>query len=569
MTAVVGFGAFTASALRLGLGRDCREIFVMLGAGYRKQSGLIIRGLSSSSKSIVRGTKCRKEILRGVDALSATVGATLGPRGRNVLIEQTYGPPKITKDGVTVAKAINLANPLQNLGANLIKGVAQTANDNSGDGTTTATILAREIFRGGCEAVGAGLGPMEIIQGIKLAAKKVCEFLESNARPVKSSEDIYHIAKVSSNGDETVGSLIAEAIQKVGYDGTITINEGKKMNHELNIVEGYQFDRGFIAPYFITNSRSGKCEFDNALVLVVEDKISSVGSVLSILEQCHQKNIPLLMIAEDLDAEVLATLALNKLRSSLSVCAVKAPGFGDHKRKLLEDIAMVTGTKVFSTKEASGNRLGEKTMLNQLGQVKRCVVSKDQTLLLEGNSNIKEIEDRVGNIKSQLKNDSNVTDYEKNKLQERMAKLLGGVAVIHVGGASEIEVAEAKDRFEDALCATKAALESGILPGGGTALLFAAESLSSIMTADNIGVNAGINIIKKACSQPCKIIADNAGFEGPIVAGNLLRDHRFGQGFDACSGVYTNMFDSGKKQSVFFKFPRYPRPRQSRYDCNH
>lgn len=498
------------------------------------------RLFGSATKSVVLGQTARGQLLKGADLLANTVGVTLGPRGRNVIIEQTYGPPKITKDGVTVAKSVEIENPLQNVGAALIKGVAQATNDSSGDGTTTATVLARDIFKGGCEAVAAGLKPIEVLKGIKLATDEIKRFLQEKSKPVSTLSEIYHVATVSANGDQVIGDLISKAMDKVGQDGSITVADGKTLEHSLQFIEGYEYSNGYTSAYFMTNPRSQKCELENAYVLISEDKISSIQSLLPLLEQVVAQSAPLLIICDEIDSEVLATLVLNKLRGGLKVCVTRAPSFGEYKKKILNDLAALTSATVCSSE--SGIKL-EKLTVADLGRVKKALISKDQTLLLEGQSDKKKIRDIIDGLKYQLKS-GDLSDYERSKVKERLAKLSGGVAVIHVGGASDLEVGEIKDRIEDALCATRAAIESGILPGGGSALLFAAEAIKDLK-GDNIDQETGIKIVRKACEAPAKLIASNAGYEGCIVAGNLLREYKFGEGFNAVSGDYVDMMKAG------------------------
>lgn len=398
--------------------------------------------------------------------------------------------------------------------------MAQAANDASGDGTTTATILAREIFRGGCEAVAAGLKPMEICKGIKLATEKVREYLLRNSRSVRSADDIYHVASISANGDETIGRLIAQAMEKVGREGTITINEGRSMEHTLQVVEGYEFDRGYVSPCFATDARTLKCEMENPYVLLVEDKLSSVQALVPLLEEAVQSQRELLIVAEDIESELLATLVLNRLRGGLKVCAVRAPGFGESRKRQMEDLAILTGGTVAS--KTKGVRL-ESLKLRDLGQVKKATVTKDTTLILEGRSERKAVQERIETLKYQIDQSSDaLSEYERTKLKERIGKLSGGVAVIQVGGSSELEVAEAKERLEDALCATRAAVESGILPGGGTALLFAAKELQKMSLGTTVDQTTGVEIVRKACLAPTKAIASNSGEEGAVVARHLL-----------------------------------------------
>lgn len=480
-------------------------------------------------------------MLAGCNRLADAVGVTLGPKGRNVIIEQTYGSPKITKDGVTVAKSIELNNRIMNLGAQLVKQVASTTNDIAGDGTTTATILARSIFREGCKAVDAGMNPLDLLRGINLAVESILAHLNASTKTVTTSEEIFNVATISANGDKTVGKLIAEAMEKVGRDGTITVAEGKTLSHELELVEGLRFDRGFISPYFITNSKEQKVELEKPFVLLYDKRISSVKSILPVLEFIVQNQASLLIIAEDVDSEALATMVVNKLRLGLKICAVKAPGFGDHRKALLHDIAVMTGGNVV-TEETGGSLEDAQQMPQMLGRAKSITVTKDTTLMIEGAGEKNAIAERCDQIRVSI--DQTQSEYEKEKLQERLAKMTGGVAVIKVGGASEVEVGEVKDRVQDALCATKAAVEEGIVPGGGTALLYASETLSQIEAA-NYDQKVGIDIVRNACKQPCKTIADNAGHEGSVVVGNLLREANPSRGFNAQTGKYVDMIETG------------------------
>eukprot|EP01053_Blabericola_migrator_P004598 Blabericola_migrator_1__4597@NODE_243_length_10934_cov_182_833625_g205_i0_p3_GENE_NODE_243_length_10934_cov_182_833625_g205_i0NODE_243_length_10934_cov_182_833625_g205_i0_p3_ORF_typecomplete_len568_score141_27Cpn60_TCP1/PF00118_24/2_4e100_NODE_243_length_10934_cov_182_833625_g205_i015313234 len=496
---------------------------------------------ASSTKAVAQGQHARNQLLKGADLMADTVGVTLGPRGRNVIIEQTYGNPRITKDGVTVAKAVEVSNPLQNVGASMIKSVAHSTNENSGDGTTTATILARDIFKGGCEAVAAGLKPIEVLKGIRIATTEIRTFLQEHSKPVTSTDDIYHVATVSANGDKDIGSLISKAMEKVGKDGSITVAEGRTLEHDLQFIDGYEYSNGYVSAYFMTDPKSQRCELDNAYVLISEDKISSVQSILPILEQLVSNNAPLLIICDELDSEVLAALVLNRLRGGLRVCVTRAPGFGDYKKKILQDLAALTGGTVCASD--MGMKL-DNMSIKDLGRVKKALISKEKTLLLEGAANTRKVKDIIEGLKYQLRRDTDLSEYEKSKVKERLAKLSGGVAVIHVGGASEVEVGEIKDRVEDALCATRAAVESGVLPGGGSALLYAAEAAKNLK-GENIDQDTGIRVVRQACQSPVKLIASNAGYEGAVVAGNLLRDCKFGQGFDAVSGEYVDMMKAG------------------------
>ncbi|EPR63675.1 heat shock protein HSP60 [Toxoplasma gondii ME49] len=503
--------------------------------------GNVFQVRHASSKEIRFGCDARNQMLAGCNRLADAVGVTLGPKGRNVVIEQPYGSPKITKDGVTVAKSIELGNRMMNLGAQLVKQVASTTNDIAGDGTTTATLLARAIFREGCKAVDAGMNPMDLLRGINLAVEKVLAHLNSVTKNVTTSEEIFNVATISANGDKVIGKLIADAMEKVGRDGTITVSEGKTLTHELELVEGLKFDRGYISPYFITNSKEQKVELEKPFVLLYDKRISSVKSILPVLEFIVQNQGSLLIIAEDVDSEALATMVVNKLRLGLKICAVKAPGFGDHRKAMLHDIAVMTGGQVV-TEETGGSLEDAHQMPQMLGRAKSVTVTKDTTLVIEGGGEKATIDERCDQIRVSM--EQTHSDYEKEKLQERLARMTGGVAVIKVGGASEVEVGEAKDRIQDALCATKAAVEEGIVPGGGTALLYASETLKTIETT-NYDQKVGVGIVRNACKQPCKTIADNAGHEGAVVVGNLLREADPTKGFNAQTGEYVDMMAAG------------------------
>eukprot|EP00918_Siedleckia_nematoides_P099129 GHVU01216961.1.p1 GENE.GHVU01216961.1~~GHVU01216961.1.p1 ORF type:complete len:511 (+),score=106.52 GHVU01216961.1:125-1657(+) len=470
-----------------------------------------------ASKEIRFGTDARMQMLMGCNKLADAVGVTLGPKGRNVVIEQAWGPPKITKDGVTVAKSIEFKNRMMNIGASLVKQVASTTNDVAGDGTTTATILARHIYKEGCEAVAAGMNPMDLLRGINLGVEGVLKHLNENRKDITTSEEVKAVATISANGDETIGRLIADAMDKVGKEGTITVNDGKTLQHELEVVEGLKFDRGYISPYFITNTKTQKVELENPYILLCDKKISSFKAILPTLEHVLNNRSSLLIIAEDVESEAIATLVLNKLRLGLNICAVKAPGFGDHRKALIQDIATVVGGTVVT--EETGMKM-EELDASVLGRAKSITVTKDDCIIMEGEGDKADVETRCDQIRGAI--DVTKSDYEKEKLQERLGKITGGVAVIKVGGASEVEVGEAKDRINDALNATKAAVEEGVVPGGGSALLFAAQQLGGIATANN-DQTVGVNIVKNACKVPCRMIADNAGHEGAVVVGNLLR----------------------------------------------
>jgi len=500
---------------------------------------LSVRGFAAA-KDIRHGSEARALMLEGCNRLADAVAVTMGPKGRNVVIEQSFGAPKVTKDGVTVAKAIDLkAAPMINVGAQLVKTVASKTNDVAGDGTTTATVLARAIYREGCKAVAAGMNPMDIKRGMDQAVKVVLEDLSVQATMIDSPDSIKSVATIAANGDEQIGDMITTAFEKVGKDGTITVQDGQTMAHELEVVEGMKLDRGYISPYFITNAKAQKVELENPLVLLYEKKISSVQSILPILEQVAKVQKPLLVMAEDIDGEALAMLIVNKLRGGLKVAAVKAPGFGDNRKAILQDLAVLTGTELLS--EELGDKL-EDLQITQLGQIKTVTITKDDTVMLDGAGEKAKIDERCEAIRDAI--DATTSEYEKDKLKERLAKLSGGVAVIKVGGASEVEVNEVKDRLNDALCATKAALEEGIVPGGGTALLYAAKKLEDLKL-DSLDQQVGVDAIKAALSQPCIQIAQNAGEEGAVVVQTLLKDMDKSRGFNAAKGEYVDMIKEG------------------------
>ena len=478
-------------------------------------------------------------MLVGANKLADAVAVTMGPKGRNVVIEQSYGPPKVTKDGVTVAKAVELEDRMQNIGANLIKQVASKTNDVAGDGTTCATVLARAIFREGCKSVSAGMNPMDLKRGIDMAVKAVVEDLKANAKAITTPMEIMQVATIASNGDKVIGNLIAQAFEKVGKDGTITVAEGKTMEHELEVVEGMKFDRGYISPYFITNQKTQKVELDNPLLLLCDKKISNIQSILPILEHVVKVQRPLLIIAEDVDGEALATLVVNKLRGGLQVAAVKAPGFGDHRKACLQDIAILTGAEVVS--EETGKKL-EQMDISCLGSAKNVSCTKDDSIILHGSGHASEIDNRCEMIRDAI--EATTSEYEKDKLKERLAKLSGGVAVIKIGGSSEVEVSEIKDRLNDALNATKAAVEEGIIPGGGVGLLRASQKLGGLVT-ENFDQQVGVDIIKNAIRVPCKTISENAGIDGAVVVQNILQVDTYSYGFNAQSGKYVDMIETG------------------------
>eukprot|EP00929_Paragymnodinium_shiwhaense_P025273 TRINITY_DN15334_c0_g1_i1.p1 TRINITY_DN15334_c0_g1~~TRINITY_DN15334_c0_g1_i1.p1 ORF type:complete len:582 (+),score=214.53 TRINITY_DN15334_c0_g1_i1:70-1815(+) len=494
----------------------------------------------ATAKDVKHGAEARALMLEGCNRLADAVAVTMGPKGRNVVIEQSFGAPKVTKDGVTVAKAVDLkSEPMINVGAQLVKTVASKTNDLAGDGTTTATVLARAIFREGCKAVAAGMNPMDIKRGMDKAVKVVLDDLVAQSTAIESPESIKSVAKISSNGDQQLADMITDAFEKVGKDGTITVSDGKTLAHELEVVEGMKLDRGYISPYFITNNKTQKVELENALVLIYDKKISSVQTILPILEQVAKAQKPLLLMAEDIDGEALALLIVNKLRGGLKVAAVKTPGFGDNRKAIQQDLAVLTGAELIS--EELGGKL-EDLQLSQLGSAKTITISKDDTIILDGSGVMAAIEERCEAICDAI--ELTVPEYEKDKRKERLAKLSGGVAVIKVGGASEVEVNEVKDRLNDALNATKAALEEGIVPGGGTALLYAAQKLDGLKL-DNLDQQVGVDAIKQAIKQPCLQICQNAGEEGAVVVRTLATGNDRSQGFDAQSGKFVNMIEAG------------------------
>jgi chaperonin GroEL len=491
------------------------------------------------AKQIRFGTSARDQILIGANILADAVKVTLGPKGRNVVIEKSYGAPRITKDGVSVAKEITLSNKFQNMGAQMLREVASKTNDLAGDGTTTATVLAQSIFSEGSKAVAAGLNPMDLKRGIDKAVTAIIEAVKKVSKPIKSQEEIAQVGTISANGDRTIGDKIAEAMEKVGKEGVITVEEAKGFDFELDVVEGMNFDRGYLSPYFVTNAEKMTVELENPLILIFEKKLSSLQPLLPVLEAVVQSQRPLLIIAEDVEGEALATLVVNKLRGGLKVAAVKAPGFGDRRKSMLEDIAILTQGQVIS--EDLGIKL-ETVNLNMLGKAKKVSITKEDTTIVDGAGAKKEIEARCAQIKAQI--EETTSDYDKEKLQERLAKLSGGVAVLKVGGSTEVEVKERKDRVDDALHATRAAVEEGIVPGGGVTLLYATRALDKIKAA-NDDERAGINIIKRALQAPIRQIVENAGLDGAVVAGKLLESTDTNYGFDAQTLEYTDMIKAG------------------------
>jgi len=491
-----------------------------------------------AAKEVKFSADARERMLKGVDVLAHAVRVTLGPKGRNVVLDKSFGAPRTTKDGVTVAKEIELEDKFENMGAQMVREVASKTNDIAGDGTTTATVLAQAIVREGAKYVAAGMNPMDLRRGIDLAVTEAVKDLEKRSKPVKSSAEVAQVGTISANGDADIGSMIANAMQTVGNEGVITVEEAKSLETSLDTVEGMQFDRGYLSPYFITNADKMVAELEDPYVLLHEKKLSNLQSMLPVLEAVVQSGRPLLIIAEDVEGEALATLVVNKLRGGLKIAAVKAPGFGDRRKAMLEDIAILTGGQVIS--EDLGIKL-ENVTLDMLGRAKNIKVSKDDTTIVDGSGKKKDIEARCSQIRQQVEETS--SDYDKEKLQERLAKLAGGVAVINVGGATEIEVKERKDRVDDALNATRAAVEEGIVPGGGVALLRASDAVSKLKS-ENSDIHAGINIVLRALEAPIRQIAENAGVEGSIVVGRV-REKTNNFGFDAQTEEYGDMVSKG------------------------
>src|SRR5271155_3539264 len=492
-----------------------------------------------ASKEVKFGVEARDKMLRGVDILNNAVKVTLGPKGRNVVLDKSFGAPRITKDGVTVAKEIELEDKFENMGAQMVREVASKTSDNAGDGTTTATVLTASIMKEGLKLVAAGMNPMDLKRGIDLASAAVVKDIERRAKKVHSSEEIAQVATISANGDKSVGKMIADAMKKVGNEGVITVEEAKTAVTELDVVEGMQFDRGYLSPYFITNAEKMIAELEEPYILIHEKKLSSLQPMLPILEAVVQAGKPLVIIAEDIEGEALATLVVNKLRGGLKVAAVKAPGFGDRRKAMLEDISVLTAGSMIA--EDLGIKL-ENVTLQMLGKAKRVRIEKENTTIIDGAGKKSDIEGRIAQIKAQV--EETTSDYDKEKLQERLAKLAGGVAIIRVGGATEIEVKERKDRVEDAMHATRAAVEEGILPGGGVALLRASEVLKKLRT-QNDDQKTGVEIVRKALSAPARQIASNSGEDGSVIIGKILENQAYGYGFDAQNGEYVNLVSKG------------------------
>jgi chaperonin GroEL len=492
-----------------------------------------------AGKDIRFSQDARDRMLRGIETLTHAVRVTLGPKGRNVVLDKSYGAPRVTKDGVTVAKEIELEDKFENMGAQMVREVASKTSELAGDGTTTATVLAQAIVKEGVKSVAAGANPMDLKRGVDMAVQAIVDELESKTKKVTNNSEIAQVGTVSANGDTEIGKIIAEAMEKVGKQGVITVEEAKSLETELNVVEGMQFDRGYISPYFITDANKMVAELDDAYILIHEKKLSNLQPLLPLLEAVVQAGKPLLIIAEEVEGEALATLVVNKLRGGLKVAAVKAPGFGDRRKAMLEDIATLTAGTMIT--EDLGIKL-ENVTLNMLGRAKRVLIDKDNTTIVDGAGKKKQIEARINQIKAQI--EETTSDYDREKLQERLAKLSGGVAVIKVGGATEIEVKERKDRVEDALHATRAAVEEGLLPGGGVALLRAANSLDKLKV-ENDDQKVGISIVRKALSQPARQIALNAGEDGSIVVGKILASSAYGFGYNAQTGLYGDLMSQG------------------------
>ncbi len=491
-----------------------------------------------AAKEVKFARDARERMLKGVNILADAVKVTLGPKGRNVVIDKSFGAPRITKDGVTVAKEIELEDKFENMGAQMVREVASKTNDIAGDGTTTATVLAQAIVQEGAKAVAAGMNPMDLKRGIDKAVAEVVEYLSSSTKKINTSGEVAQVGTISANGEAEIGEMIAEAMQKVGNEGVITVEEAKTAETELEVVEGMQFDRGYLSPYFVTNPEKMIAELEDAYILLHEKKLSNLQAMLPVLESVVQSSKPLIIIAEDVEGEALATLVVNKLRGGLKIAAVKAPGFGDRRKAMLEDIAILTGGQVIS--EDLGIKL-ENVTLDMLGRAKKVAISKENTTIVDGAGQKSEIEGRVAQIKAQIEETS--SDYDREKLQERLAKLAGGVAVIRVGGSTEVEVKERKDRVDDALNATRAAVEEGIVPGGGTALLRASAQIKA--KGDNPDQDAGINIVRRAVQAPVRQIAANAGAESSIVAGKILENEGVTFGYNAQTGEYGDMIAMG------------------------
>jgi chaperonin GroEL len=492
-----------------------------------------------AAKEVKFSVDARDKMLRGVDILANAVRVTLGPKGRNVVLDKSFGAPRITKDGVTVAKEIELEDKFENMGAQMVREVASKTSDIAGDGTTTATVLAAAIVKEGSKAVAAGMNPMDLKRGIDLAVETVVEELKKNSKKVTSNAEIAQVGTISANGDKEIGDYLAKAMEKVGNEGVITVEEAKSLETELDVVEGMQFDRGYISPYFITNADKMRVEMEDPYILINEKKLSALNELLPLLEAVVQTGKPLLIVAEDVEGEALATLVVNKLRGGLKVAAVKAPGFGDRRKAMLQDIAVLTGGQAIS--EDLGIKL-ENVTLAMLGKAKKVMIDKENTTIVNGSGKKADIEGRIAQIKAQI--EETTSDYDREKLQERLAKLAGGVAVIRVGGATEVEVKERKDRVDDAMHATRAAVEEGVLPGGGVALLRATEQLKKVRT-QNEDQKHGVDIVRKALQAPARQIATNAGEDGSVIVGKILENSNYGFGFDAQGGEYVDLVKKG------------------------
>jgi chaperonin GroEL len=492
-----------------------------------------------AAKEVKFGTDARAKMLKGVDILADAVKMTLGPKGRNVILDKSFGAPRVTKDGVTVAKEIELADKFENMGAQMLREVASKTSDEAGDGTTTATVLAQAIVREGAKAVAAGMNPMDLKRGIDVAVEAVVKDLHARSKTVSTNEEIAQVGTISANGEREIGDMLARAMEKVGKEGVITSEEAKSLTSELEVVEGMQFDRGYTSPYFITNAEKMNCELESPYILIHEKKLSGLQPLLPVLETVVQSGKPLLLIAEDIEGEALATLVVNKLRGGLKVAAVKAPGFGDRRKAMLEDIAILTNGTVIS--EDVGIKLENVTM-EMLGTAKKVMITKEETTIIDGAGKKEDIKGRCGQIRAQI--DETSSDYDREKLQERLAKLAGGVAVIRVGGATETEVKEKKDRVEDAMHATRAAVEEGVVPGGGVALLYAAKALDAIVPKDD-DQKVGIDIVRRALQWPVRQIVENAGGDGAVIVAKLLEANDPGRGFDAQKEEYVDMFKAG------------------------
>src|SRR5246127_1029732 len=492
-----------------------------------------------AAKEVKFSVDARDRMLRGIDVLAHAVRVTLGPKGRNVVLDKSFGAPRVTKDGVTVAKEIELDDKFENMGAQMVREVASKTSDQAGDGTTTATVLAHAIVKEGTKGVAAGMNPMDLKRGVDLAVNAIVEDLKKHSKAVTSNEEIAQVATISANGDSEIGRFLAEAMKKVGNEGVITVEEAKSLETELDVVEGMQFDRGYISPYFVTNAEKMRAEMEDPYLLIYEKKLSALNDLLPLLEAVVQAGKPLLIIAEDVEGEALATLVVNKLRGGLKVVAVKAPGFGDRRKAMLEDIAILTGGTAIS--EDLGIKL-EHVKLDMLGKAKKVMIDKENTTIVNGAGKKKDIEGRITQIKAQI--EETTSDYDREKLQERLAKLAGGVAVIRVGGATEVEVKERKDRVDDAMHATRAAVEEGILPGGGVALLRASQHLKGLRTK-NDDQKTGVEIVRKALSYPVRQIAINAGEDGSVIVGKILEKDQYGYGFDSQIGEYVNLVSKG------------------------